>query len=240
MTALPIYLKSGELIDPPPIYYLVTGNGNFLVKRTDLYSSITPVSTLVGLDRQEPHLEIHLPRISNKLMQQIYSFFQEVYNRWEGEAIVFLFYHPDKSIYRIGVPPQTLFRGYYHGGWRTQRRIAYGYVPRPSGYLKIGDAHSHADFPAFFSCADDQDDAGQEGLHLVMGNLHYSRPDLSASFVVGGHRFSLPVAMVTEDFSHASPPPEEWLQQITYREDNWESPSWRRKKTQVVSHREGG
>ena len=33
MTALPIYLKTGERINLPSIYYLVAGNGNFLVKQ---------------------------------------------------------------------------------------------------------------------------------------------------------------------------------------------------------------
>lgn len=223
MSAIPLYFKTPDGIEPPsPLYYLVAKNGTFLVNKTSLFVAVTPVTEVAGLAAQDPSLALHIPRIPQHVMEQIYGFFQAIYDKWQGEAIAFLYYAPERGTYRIDIPPQTLFGVNHRGRWRIQRRVAYGYLPRSQGSIKVGDAHSHCDLPAFFSCADDRDDCVEDGLHLVMGNLDCSRPDLSMSFVTGGTRFKLPTAMVAEDFSTPCPPPEEWLKQVTCREDDWE------------------
>jgi hypothetical protein len=92
-------------------------------------------------------------------------------------------------------------------------------VTRPAGFLKLGDAHSHGDSPAFFSSIDDRDD-GEDGLRVVMGRLDRPRPDICVSFVANGTRFRLDVEDVLEDFTEPLPPPEAWTRRVACRYEN--------------------
>jgi hypothetical protein len=152
-------------------------------------------------------------------MERIYGFFREVYQRWQGEAVAFLYYAPATKAFGVAVPPQTLFRYESFGHWRMAPRVAYGAAPRVNGYVKLGDAHSHADMPAFFSYTDDRDDT-QDGLRIILGDLHRSRPDVKVSFVAQGKRFSLRPEDALEDFLTPLMPPRSWLDRVTCQPGN--------------------
>jgi hypothetical protein len=216
---IPIHFKTKDFTEPATgLYYLVTARGNFLVKKTNLYTSVTQADTIPGLLGQKESLSLRLPRLPREIVEQMYGFFDAVFRMWDGEAIVFLYYSPETGSFRIEPPPQTLFRyKSFAGFWRTEMSVTYGYLQRPEGYIKLGDAHSHADLPAFFSCIDDEDDK-EDGLRITLGNLDRSRPDVSASFIVNGARFPLNPEDVLEDFSTPSPPPQEWLERVTVKE----------------------
>jgi len=218
---IPLYLKTPEFVEPSAsLYYLVTANGIFLVQKTALFSSITKAQAVPGLLSQEASCQLCFPRVPRAVMEQVYGFFQAVYEHWQGEAIVFLYYAPESGTFRIAVPSQTLFRYQsVSGRWRTERRVVYGSLPRPQGFVKLGDVHSHADLSAFFSCTDDQDDT-EDGLRIVLGDLHYVQPDVSVSFVANGTRFLLEPEEVLEDFSTPLPPPQEWLEQVSCQEED--------------------
>jgi hypothetical protein len=114
----------------------------------------------------------------------------------------------------VDAPPQRLTRYRTYRGWRTAGKVEYGSLPRPAGFLKLGDAHSHADSPAYFSSVDDRDD-GEDGLRVVIGDLDRSRPDVDVSFVANGTRFKLDVQDVLEHFTVALAPPEAWTRRVT-------------------------
>jgi hypothetical protein len=216
---IPMYWKTADFSEPSSsLYHLVAANGIFLVEKTTLFTSVTVAGTVPGLMPQEASISLLFPPLPRQLMEQVYGFFHAVYQRWAGEAVVFLYYAPERGSFRLAVPPQTVFRGRSCGRWQIQRRVVYGYLPRPPGFVKLGDVHSHADLPAFFSCTDDQDEACEEGLHLVLGKLHEPQPDISASFVSHGTRFILAPREVMEDFSIPQPPPPAWLEQVTCQE----------------------
>jgi hypothetical protein len=221
---IPVYLKTSDFAEPSDmLYFLVTASGNFLVRKTELFTSITEVRELPGLSAQGEGVRLRLPRLPRALLEQMYGFFQAVYEQWEGEAIVFLYYSPKSATYRLEAPPQTLFRYQtFLGGWRTQMRVEYGYTPRPPGFLKVGDAHSHGDLPAFFSCTDDHDDQ-EDGLRITLGNLDRAAPDVSVSFVVNGRRFYLKPENILEPFSVPLAPPPEWMERVTIRESKFGS-----------------
>ncbi len=216
---IPVYFKTEDFTEPATdIYYLITARSNFLVKKTNLFTSVTQAEVIPGLLGQKESLSLRLPRLPREIVEQMYGFFDAVFQMWDGEAIVFLYYSPETGDFKIEPPPQTLFRyKSFAGFWRTEMRVTYGYLQRPEGYIKLGDAHSHADLPAFFSCKDDEDDK-EDGLRITLGNLDRSRPDVSASFVVNGARFTLNPEDVLEDFSTPAPPPQEWLERITVKE----------------------
>jgi len=219
---IPLYLKTPEFVEPSAsLYYLVTANGTFLVQKTALFASVTEAHTVPGLLPQEASCQLFFPRVPRVMMEQVYGFFQAVYEHWHGEAIVFLYYAPESGTFRLGVPPQTLFRYRLFDRWRTERRVVYGSLPRPQGFVKLGDVHSHADFPASFSCTDDRDDT-ETGLRIILGNLHQGQPEVSVSFVANGTRFLLEPEAAVEQFSLPLPPPQAWLEQVACQEEEEE------------------
>lgn len=218
---IPVYFKTESFSAPASeLYYLVAANGVFLVRKTDLFASTTEVRSLPGLVNQEESISLFFRRVPSEIMERVYGFFQTVWEKWEGEAVVFLYYALGDGSFHIVVPPQTLFRYNRFGRWRTEMRVQYHSVPRPDGLIKIGDAHSHADLPAFYSCADDRDDK-EDGLRIIIGDLHRSKPDVSVSFVANGIRFIVKPEDVMEDFSTLLRPPEEWLKKVTCLEEDW-------------------
>ncbi|MBI4168885.1 MAG: Mov34/MPN/PAD-1 family protein [Acidobacteria bacterium] len=188
-----------------PIYYLVAANGVFLVDRSLLFTSVTPAPRVPGLARADVSLQLSLPRIPRQLLERMYGFFRAVYETWQGEAVAFIYYAPASRTFRLAVPPQTLA----HAG-----HVTYGHLSRPDGFIKLGDAHSHAAFPAFFSGTDDRDDA-QDGLRIVLGRVHRRPPDVSVSFVAHATRFLLRPQDILEDFSTPLTPPRKWLERVT-------------------------
>ena len=217
MGEISVYLKTRDGGEPSDAtYYLLAANGAFLAKKTPLFASITHAPTVAGLEQQVPALDLSFPKLPRDLLEQIYGFFQFVYKRLDGEAIVFIYYSPDRGEFHVDAPPQTLTRYRTHHGWRTLGSVEYRAIPRPEGFLKLGDAHSHGDCHAFFSSTDDRDDA-EDGLRVVMGKLDRPELDVCVSFVAGGTRFKLEPGSVLEDFTEPVPPPQAWTERVFCR-----------------------
>ena len=214
---IPLYLKTADLGEPgDSTYYLLAANGVFMVKKAGVFVSVTEAKTVTGLQKQLPSLALSFPKLPRNLIERIYGFFHFVYKRLDGEAVVFIYYSPERGEFHVDAPPQKLTRYRTHRGWRTEGNVEYRSIPRPKGFLKLGDAHSHGDSQAFFSSVDDRDD-GEDGLRVVMGNLDRPEPDVRVSFIANGTRFRLEVTDVLEDFTEPLPPPEAWTRRIICR-----------------------
>jgi PRTRC genetic system protein A len=223
----PVYLKTADLSPPTEAaYFLVARNGVFVARSCDLFASVTPVTGVAGLGAQSTSITLNVPRIPGGLLAQILGFFQFVYQRWEGEAVVFIFYSPARREFRLSVPGQRLRRYRAHGRWHVQGSVEYRSVSRPEGFVKLGDAHSHCACPAFFSTTDDLDDR-QDGLRVVIGRLDRGRPDVCVSFVAGGVRFPLETDEALEDFGEAVAPPREWRERVTVSSEHRRHGRWR-------------
>jgi hypothetical protein len=217
---IPLHLKTPDMTQPcDSTYYLVAANGVFLVKKAGLFTSVTEAKSVTGLEDQLPSVALAFPKLPRDLLGRIYGFFQLVYDRLDGEAIVFVYYSPEQDAFQAEAPPQRLTRYRTTRGWRTQGNVEYRSVTRPAGFLKLGDAHSHGDSPAFFSSIDDRDD-GEDGLRVVIGRLDRPRPDVCVSFVANGMRFKLDVGDVLEDFTEPLSPPEAWTRRVACRYEN--------------------
>jgi hypothetical protein len=211
---VPFYLKTADFDEPTDsMYYLAAANGTFLVKKTGLFAAVTATTTMAGLDQATPALELHFPRIPSNILEQTYGFFRDIYRRFDGEAIVFIYYSPERNEFKVEPPPQRLTRRRTRSGWSTAARVEYQTIARPSGYFKLGDVHSHADSKAFFSSTDDEDDE-EDGLRVVMGRFDRARPDVCVSFVANGTRFGLQVGDVLEEFVDPLPPPSAWTHRV--------------------------
>jgi hypothetical protein len=222
---IPIYRKTAGFVEPPePVYFLLSRDGLLLVQRNGLFRAAVKAEGVPELEGQKPYVELAFPKLPRELMESIYGFFQAVYDRWRAEGIVLLYYSPQQRVFRAAVPPQTIYCYQIGQRWYAEGRVKYGYHARPEGFVKLGDAHSHAYLPAFTSCVDDMDDR-EDGLRIVMGDLHRRVPSVSTSFVAGGHRFRLAAPTVIDDFAVPTAPPAEWLAQVTCE---YERPAARR------------
>ena len=210
------YHKTVDFREPEDsVYYLLAAEGVFTVKRTPLFCAVTRAERVAGLESQEDRVTLSIPPVPARLMEMVYGFFDEIYRRCGGEAIVMLYYAPKTRRYRVAAPPQdvTLYRSTF--GWRARMHLRYASLSRPEGYLKLGDIHSHGACPAVFSRTDDHDDH-EDGLRLILGRLNRATPEISASFVTGGVRFLLDHEKVHEPFVRALPPPPRWMDRVTW------------------------
>lgn len=212
---IPTFLKTGDLPEPQlPLYYLLAANGLFMVRKTELFTSVSRVFRPQGLGWQDPALALAFGKVPRAVMEQVYGFFDWAWRRWCSEAIVFLYYSPSAGVFRVDAPPQTIYLCRRLGAWRAEGRVAYRSMPRPDGFLKLGDLHSHGAHPAFFSMQDDRDDC-EEGLKIVMGHIDRRRPETEVSFVAGRHRFPLRSSETFEQFAVPLEPPREWIERFS-------------------------
>ena len=211
----PIVLKTPEAGKPDAtIYYEIASNGPFQVRDFPIYRAVTKTDESVpGLLTQEESLEIRFPRLPAALLAEVLVFFDEVYRRYGGEAIVILFYHLALKVFRAQAPPQTisLYRD-YKGRWKAHLELRYKSMSRPKGFLRLGTIHSHANMPGYASSKDCDDERFEDGLHIVFGDLDTSRITRSATFVANGVRFRLDPSEVMEPFSLSDrEAPADWM-----------------------------
>jgi hypothetical protein len=175
---LPIYLKDQDFAPPAdPIYYLLSRDGLFLVKRTPFFEAVVPATGIPWLESQDPEVRLSAPPLPAALILQAAAFFRAVYDRYESEAVVLLVWREASRTYELLVPHQTV------GGAHCDYEVR----EFPAGLRRLGTIHSHAGAEAFHSWRDWQDERFDDGFHLTIGNLD-AELTLSCSVVVQGFR----------------------------------------------------
>jgi PRTRC genetic system protein A len=184
----PIYLKDDRFEEPDdPIYYLVTRDGLFQVKRNPLFHARTKVRGLSWLSPEQEAAHLQLPPIPSSLLAEIVSFFREVFEVHRAEAVVLLYFNREEGRYKLKIPKQQVAGGH----------CRYEIGPTPAGWLRVGTIHSHASADAFHSELDDEDERHDDGLHMTIGNLD-GEASVVCSLVVDGRRFTLKPSEVFE------------------------------------------
>lgn len=201
----PVYLKEPGF-EPPatPIYYLVTRDGLFQVKESAAFRSAVRVGGIGSLEGQREEAVLKLPRIPGELLARAIGLFREVFRRHRSEAIVLLHYDPAAARHLLAVPEQ-----YVAGG-----HLDYAIGPTPSGLVRVGTIHSHADADAFHSELDDWDERHDDGIHVTVGNLD-GLVSLACSLVVDGRRFPLQPGQVFAALPEADEG-EVWWEALTH------------------------
>jgi len=206
------------------IHYVVAATGVFQVRDLPTHRSVTRVTNAIpGLPDEEERIELRVPRLPQTLLEDTLAFFDEVYRRYGGEAIVLLFYQPQTREFQLGVPPQRIssYVDYYGRRW-SGTHLDYESVSLPEGHVRFGTIHSHASLPAYASHTDCKDEQYEDGLHVVFGNFASSKLSREASFVAGGCRFRLEPDSVLE--SCAVPDreaPSGWIERVESGEERW-------------------
>lgn len=177
----PVYLKEDGFEEPDdPIYYLVTRDGLFQVKRTPLFHARTKVLGLSWLRSERESARLQLPPIPAALLAEVVGFFREVFRVHRAEAVVLLYFSQETRRYEAKIPKQRVAGGH----------CRYEIGPTPPGLLRVGTIHSHASADAFHSELDDEDERHDDGLHVTIGNLD-GEASVVCSLVVDGRRFPL-------------------------------------------------
>jgi hypothetical protein len=177
----PVYLKQDGFEEPEhPIYYLVTRDGLFQIKRNSLFHARTRVQGLNWLMPEHEAARLRLPPIPASVLAEVVAFFREVFYVHRAEAVVLLYFNQEAARYELKIPKQQVAGGH----------CRYEIGPTPHGWLRVGTIHSHASADAFHSELDDEDERHDDGLHMTVGNLD-GDVSLVCSLVVDGRRFAL-------------------------------------------------
>jgi len=204
---LPIYLKDQDFIPPADsIYYLLTRDGLFLVKRTPFFEAIVPATGIPWLEPQGTEVHLNAPPLPATLLLSAVAFFRAVYTRFRSEAVALLAWREATRTYELVVPHQTV------GGGHCDYEIK----EFPTGLTRLGTIHSHAAVEAFHSLRDWQDERFEDGFHLTIGNLDADLT-LSCSVVVQGFRGNIPEERLFSPYPipwEQVPPETDWAEEV--------------------------
>jgi hypothetical protein len=224
----PIVVKDADFTPPATdTWFVVAGNGVFMERKTALYTATVRVDGGVpGLLPHEPRLLLRLPRLPRALIEQAVGFFREAHRRWDGEAIVVMYYLPADAErpmqYEFVAPPQTIRGRWEYGRFRADLRLDYqAATPPGEGWRKLGTFHSHGHLSPRHSAIDEHDELFETGLHLTAGYVDSARPEFEGAFVVNGARFRVPPERVMSPFRSVRPWPEAWLARVKVVEERW-------------------
>jgi len=213
----PIAVKDASFVPPDAdAYYVLAQNGLFLVRRTPFFFATVPVDGGVpGLRDHTANLVLTLPPLPRPLLERAMGFFQAVWARAEGEAILIIFYAPELGRFALVAPLQILTGRVERGRFRADLRLTYGACENPGPqFFRIGSIHSHGCLGPQHSTIDVDDEVHEPGLHVTAGYVHSARPEFAAAFVVGCTRFAVPVDRVLPEFRGARRPPAAWLERV--------------------------
>jgi hypothetical protein len=204
---LPIYLKDQDFTPPEdPIYYLLTRDGLFLVKRTPFFEAVVPATGIPWLASQGTEVRLDAPPLPASLLLRAVTFCRAVYARYQSEAVALLAWREATRTYELVIPHQTVGGGH----------CDYEVKEFPEGLIRLGTIHSHAGVEAFHSLRDWQDERFEDGLHLTIGNLDTDLT-LSCSVVVQGFRGHIPPErlFIPYPISWGQAPPEaDWADEV--------------------------
>lgn len=161
------------------IYYIIAKEGIFLKKRIGVMESIAPVKNISILNSVDTMARMHIKQIPATTGAKILEFFKAVYDKFQSEAIVLLFYNEKSKTYKIVAPQQQV----------TAASAKYNRGVTIKDYTMIGTIHSHGSMSAFHSGVDDSDETTFDGLHITFGNVNQDEISISSSIVSNGSRF---------------------------------------------------
>lgn len=210
-----MYLKDENFVEPRiGLYYLLAQDGLYQVKENACFKSSVKVDGLSDLQGHQETVELLLAPIPFKQIEEGIFFFREVLRQHGSEAVLLIYYSPEKRCYQMVAPIQYV----------SETDCDYELAASPSGHQLVGTIHSHPKGHAFHSSVDDTDEIDMDGLHITVGDLN-EELSYSCSLTVDGRRAYLPVSRVFSDFKtkrvaegRPSKQAKRWLDQVTKKE----------------------
>ena len=184
--------------------FVVARDGVYLRKRTLLGTSQTRVSHVSHLPDGGELLDYALPPVPRDVVSRAVGLFRAVYRAHRTEAAALLLWRGGS--FDLAVPEQRVSQV------TVKYAISAGDVP--AGARLVGTIHSHGAYGAYASSTDEDDDAGLDGLHVVVGDLDRRSIGYAAAVVVDGVRFRLPIGRLLERPRRFAEPPADWLARV--------------------------
>lgn len=128
-----------------------------------------PIGGIQGVLPPSPPLGVVLdiPKIPFTILQQVVSFFREVWAKHKSEALVRIFFDREATTWHVHVPRQDVSSG----GVQHQDDF-----DKEGKLLHVADIHSHCTMSAFFSSTDDADEKKAVRLYGVIGKINDISP----------------------------------------------------------------
>ena len=195
MPSLPIYFKTADAAARPtdPIFYWVTRCGVFLCRNSTMFASDVKVDYFPRtLALHCDQCQIDLPRLPTSALEYIVGFFSRVFDLYQSESIVLLFWEPKTKRYKLVVPDQTATVWQSSQGLRTPLDVKYEVPVNLLGrYMLLGDIHCHGDMSSYASHTDQFDELHRDGIHAVVGHIDREVPTFHVEMSIDRARFSL-------------------------------------------------
>lgn len=180
----PVYYfeKMPEQLPDDDVCYIIS-KYIYLKKRSGLIDSLVRVDSINMGETFDEYAKMNLPKMKAAKFGGVLGFFREVYNKYyhsESGVILNLYTHPVKQNMKkidYTVPLQKVSEG----------SCKYKIVIDP-GYINCGTIHSHANFGAFHSSTDVNDEKYFDGLHITVGHVIARAVSISACVVVNSKR----------------------------------------------------
>lgn len=172
-----------------PVNYVVTGDGVWEVRRSQLGFSVTQTAKgdIKGLPKGQLNetFLLAVPRVPWEMFAPIVAFFREVNRRHRTEALVQIFWSPDAGFSHV-VPKQDVSGGKVeHVGDHDRDGTT---------ALHVMDIHSHHTMGAFWSSTDDNDEKRFDGRAFgVIGQIDKRFPMSKWRVRAGGKFIDLPI-----------------------------------------------
>jgi len=169
-------------------FFVVTAEGLHVAKDTKIVKALVPVDSIETLASFHQAAKLRLPKIPRIILARAKVFFQKVYQEHKTESEVMLLYRPEDRIYDLWCPKQEVSAAGVN--YKMSEELA----DTPKEWQNVGTIHSHADFSAYHSSTDvnDEGDGQGDGVHITIGHVNHEEFSLSCSVAIGGHRWKCP------------------------------------------------
>jgi len=180
--------------------YVLDAEGWKLYKRNGVSTAVISVDSVAGLATLRQEINLTAQKLPLDLIRKVTAWFKVVYQKYQSEAVGYLYYQAAMGEWQFVPPTQTA----------TGASAKYEEAPRLEGWQVVGTIHSHGSMSAFHSGVDDRDEKFFDGVHVTIGRVD-SVPEYSCSIVVQGKREIVDPSVLVDGMAPAEEIPSTWL-----------------------------
>lgn len=174
----------------------------FELRKNEIGTFTTAVNKVKEFEQLRNKFTFSLPKIPMEILQKVMSFFKQLSDKYQFEALVHILYDKENKEYVIKVPKQKI------------SHISVNHEldePYPENFIHVMDIHSHNSMPAVFSEIDN-DDEKETRLYAVAGRFDRAFPELTVRAGCAGNFIDIKPCDVFDITNKDYP--KEWESQI--------------------------
>lgn len=182
---------TAEIITPSQLpsegmFYALTASGMKISKDTSIIKALAPAKNCAFLADVTAVPKLRLPKIRPLITARAWRFFQKVYEKHKTESELMLLYNAQEKRYDLWCPNQEVSMA------GVKYDMSKELADTPPEWQWVGTYHSHANFDAYHSNIDHDDEQDEDGVHITIGHVKEDYCSISASVMIGGERWKLP------------------------------------------------